>query len=152
MSIVIFMDGVLRTDTRVPIFEGISLYKALNANTTVMLACEDEKEALRWCKEHKLSDVDGFVSDGDVPAGALDKQWLKVQLQQSAGLVHLIITSDLELAKQCLENGVKTLAFLHPVYLSPKFRPDGRDGRKSWDAIVDELDKQVNMLMEDERL
>lgn len=151
MSIVLFMDGVLRTDTKVPIFEGIYLYRALSADSTVLLACEDEQEALRWCKEHKINDVDGFIGDSKVTA-ADGKDWLKVQLQQAAGRVYFVITSNMELAKTCLENGVKVLNFLHPVYLSPKFRPDGREGRRSWDAVVGELDKQLNMLVEDERL
>lgn len=151
MSIIVFMDGVLRTDTKVPIFEGLYLYRTLNENTTVLLACSDEQEAARWCKEHKIKDVDGFIGDNKVNA-VDDKDWLKIQLQQSAGRIYMVITPDLDLAKTCLENGVKVLAFLNPVYMSQKFRPDGREGRRSWDAVVGELDKQVNMLMEDERL
>ena len=46
MSIVLFMDGVLRTDTKVPIFEGVSVYRALNNGTKVVLAVDDEKEAV----------------------------------------------------------------------------------------------------------
>lgn len=151
MSIVVFMDGVLRTDTKVPIFEGIMLYRALNLDATVLLACGDEQDAIRWCKEHKIKDVDGFISDSKVAASD-NKDWLKVQQQQALGTVYFVITSDLDLAKTCLENGVRVLTFIHPIYLSPKFRPDGRDGRRSWDAVVGELDKQLNMLLEDERL
>lgn len=151
MSIIVFMDGVLRTDTRVPIFEGLALYKALNADSTVLLACEDEQEATRWCKEHRLNDVDGLIGDDRVTSPD-DKNWAKIQAQQAAGRVYFVITSDIDLAHKCLESGIRVLAFLHPIYLSAKFRPDGREGRRSWDAVVGELDKQINMLMEDDRL
>jgi len=146
-----FLDGVLRSDTKTPIYEGVSLYKALNVNGLVTLACEDQEEAQRWCKEHKLNDVDGFISNksvGEYP----DKDFLKIQHQQASGPLHMVVTADMDLAVKCLEHGIKTLLWLHPVYLNAKFRPDGRDGRKSWDAVVSELDRQVQLKLEDDRL
>lgn len=151
MSIIVFMDGVLRTETRVPIFEGIYLYKSLNENTTITLACDDAEEAQRWCKEHKLKDVDGFISNKSV-GDYENKSWLKIQSQMAAGPIYMVVTADIDLAKTCLENGVKVFLFIHPIYLSAKFRPDGRSGRKSWDALVGELDKQLELKVEDKRL
>lgn len=145
------MDGVLRSDNKVPIYEGISLYKSLNANGTVMLACDDAEDAARWCKEHNLKDVDGFISNASIGEYE-DKDLLKVQHQQAQGPLHLVVTSNVELAVKLLESGVKTLLFLSPIYLSAKFRPDGREGRKSWEALVGELDRQVDLMMGDKRL
>jgi hypothetical protein len=116
-----------------------------------MIACEDQDDAARWCKEHKLTEVDGFISNKTVGEYE-DKDFLKIQHQQSSGPLHMVVTADLDLARKCLENGVKTLVWLHPIYLSAKFRPDGRKGRKSWDDLVKELDRQVDMLMEDKRV
>lgn len=116
-----------------------------------MLACEDQDEAARWCKEHKLTEVDGFISNKTVGEYE-DKDFLKIQHQQASGPLHMVVTADLDLALKCLENGIKTLVWLHPIYLSAKFRPDGRKGRKSWDALVQELDRQVDLLMEDKRV
>jgi hypothetical protein len=146
-----FLDGVLRSENKTPIFEGVSLYKALNVNGLVTIACDDQEEANRWCKEHKLVDIDGFISNKTVGEYE-DKDFLKIQHQQASGPLHLIVTADMDLAVKCLENGIKTLLWLHPVYLSAKFRPDGRDGRKSWDAVVSELDRQVKLMLEDDRL
>jgi len=151
VSIIVFMDGVLRTETRVPIVDGIYLYKSLNVNTTVMLACDDHDEAARWCREHKLDDVDGLLSDKLV-ANYENKSWLKVQQHMATAPLYMVITADIDLATTCLENGVKVLLFLHPTYLSAKFRPDGRTGRKSWDALIGELDTQLELKMEDKRL
>jgi len=151
VAIVIFMDGVMRSESKIPIYEGISLYKSLNVNGTVMLACDDQEEAARWCKEHKLTGIDGFISNKTVGEYE-DKDFLKIQHQQSNGPLHMVIVSDIDLAKKCLQNGIKTLLWLHPVYLSPKFRPDGRTGRKSWDDLVGELDRQVELMAEDDRI
>jgi hypothetical protein len=145
------MDGVLRSNNRVPIYEGISLYKALNANGTVMLACDDAEEAARWCKEHNLKDVDGLISNSSIGEYE-NKDLLKVQHQQAQGPLHLVVTSNVEFGVKLLENGVKTLLFLNPIYLSAKFRPDGREGRKSWEALVGELDRQVDLMVNDKRL
>jgi hypothetical protein len=146
-----FLDGVLRSENKTPIYEGVSLYKALNVNGLVTLACEDQEEAKRWCKEHKLTEIDGFISNKTVGEYE-DKDFRKIQHQQASGPLHLIVTADMDLAVKCLENGIKTLLWLHPVYLSAKFRPDGREGRKSWDAVVSELDRQVQLMLEDDRL
>jgi len=151
VAIVVFMDGVLRSEHRVPIFEGIMLYKSVNVNGIVMIACDDQEEAARWCKEHRMNDIDGFISNKTVGEYE-NKDFLKVQHQQSTGPVHLVITADVELAKTLLEKGIKTLLFLHPIYLSAKFRPDGRSGRKSWTDLVGELDHQVEMLLDDKRI
>jgi len=141
----------MRSETRVPIFEGISLYKSLNVNGTVMIACDDQEEAMRWCKEHKLTEYDGFISNKTVGEYE-NKDLLKVQHQQAAGPLHLVITSDVDLAKTLLEKGIKTLLFLHPIYLNAKFRPDGREGRKSWASVVGELDRQIDLMKDDKRL
>lgn len=151
MSIIVFMDGVLRTETRVPIFEGIYLYKCLNDQTTVVIACDDLQDAQRWCKEHKLKDVDGFISNDSV-ANYENKNWLKIKHQLQSAPVYMVITSDVDLAKTCLENGIKSLLFVHPIYLNARFRPDGGPGKKSWDALVQELDTQLELKLEDKRL
>lgn len=116
-----------------------------------MLACDDPEEAARWCKEHRMNDIDGFISNKTVGEYE-NKDYLKVQHQQAQGPLHLVITADMELAKTLLEKGIKTLLFLHPIYLNAKFRPDGRSGRKSWDDLVGELDRQVEMMLDDKRI
>ena len=141
----------MRSENKIPIFEGISLYKSLNANGLVMIACEDADEAARWCKEHKLDDVDGFISNKTVGEYE-NKNFLKIQHQRASGPLHMVVLADVDLAKKCLENGIKTLLWIHPIYLSAKFRPDGRTGRKSWDDLVKEYEHQIDLKMKDKRL
>lgn len=152
MAIVVFLDGVLRSSSsKVPIFEGVALYKSLNANGSVFIACDDAEDAARWCTEHNLKDTDGFISNKTVGEYE-DKDLLKVQHQLAQGPVHFVVTSDVDLATRLLSQGIRTLLFVHPIYLSAKFRPDGRVGKKSWEQLVGELDRQVNLMLEDDRL
>lgn len=151
MSMIVFMDGVMRNENKVPIFEGISLYKALNANATVMLACEDEEEAIRWSTQHKLTEVDGYLSDKSVGEYE-NKDFLKIQQQAAKAPIYFVVTDRVDLATTCLENGVRCLLFVHPVYMSGKFRPDGREGRKSWDELMGELDRQIDLRIKDKRI
>ena len=116
-----------------------------------MIACEDADEAARWCKEHKLDDVDGFISNKTVGEYE-NKNFLKIQHQRASGPLHMVVLADVDLAKKCLENGIKTLLWIHPIYLSAKFRPDGRTGRKSWNDLVKEYEHQIDLKMKDKRL
>lgn len=151
MSIIIFLDGVIRNETKTPIFEGISLYRALNADATVVFAVSDEEEATKWCLQHKFQDVDGYIDDSKVKTKE-DKNFAKIEHIRSAGTVFFVVTADVDLAKKCLEHGIRTLLFIHPIYMSHKFRPDSRTGVKSWSEIESELDKQIEMLAEDKRI
>ena len=104
------MDGVLRSSNKIPIYEGVSLYKSLNVNGSVFLACDDQEEAQRWCKEHKLDDIDGFISNKTV-GDYEDKDFLKVQHQQASGPLFMVILADVDLATKCVAQGIKTLLF-----------------------------------------
>ena len=116
-----------------------------------MIACDDEADGLRWCKEHNLNDTDGFISNKTI--GEFEgKDLLKAQHLLAQGPVHFVITADVDLSTKLLSQGIRTLLFVHPIYLSAKFRPDGRSGKKSWADLVGELDRQVNLLLEDDRL
>ena len=62
------------------------------------------------------------------------------------------VLSNLRLSKKLLEHGFRVLLFLDPVYLDHKFRPDSREGRKSWADIQAEIDRQTDLLLEDKRV
>jgi len=42
--------------------------------------------------------------------------------------------------------------FLHPVYITEKFRPDSRQGVKPWAEITKEIIKQQESFVEDHRI
>lgn len=151
MAVAMFIDDVLRGTGNVPIYQGLALYRMFNQDIRVVLLCENKAISHRWLLEHKINKIDDIM-DYTVPGiheyPALDL----VKYVRSQGKLDLVITADVELSKRLIEEGMDTLLFLHPTYLRPEFRPDGRQGVKSWAAIEEEIDKQIEMSKDDKRL
>ena len=152
MSVLIFMDGVLRKPfDKSPLFEGLNLYKGLNEVNRVVVLADDKEKADVWFKKNtvnaKLDDIVGpsrVVSDNPKLQQVLDCQ--------SKGKIDFVITDDSDLARDLLERGIMTMVFLSPRYARPEFRPDAREGVKSWDKITEELDRQQGLFLEDSRV
>jgi hypothetical protein len=145
-----FVDGVLRSQTGSPIYQGLALYRMFNEDVRVVLLCDNYAKTNKWLLEHKINKMDDLI-DYNVPGVLDDPELEQVKYCRSHGKVGLIVTADTELAKKLLEIGLDTLLFLHPSYLRPEFRPDGRQGMKSWALIEEEIDKQIEMMKEDPR-
>jgi hypothetical protein len=152
MSVVVFVDGIMRRERdQSIIMEGVALYKSLNETNRVILICEDAERTDIWLKTNnlakKLDDIIGIV---DTP---LDRpKLLTVESIRSKGKIDYVVTEDTELARQLIEVGVPVLVFLNPRYTRPEFRPDGREGKKSWVDINEELDRQQGLYDDDVRL
>ena len=151
MAIVMFVDGVLRSESGSPIYQGLALYRMFNEDVRVILLTDEREKTNRWLLEHKINKFDDLI-DRNVPGVLEDHDIEQVKYVRSQGKVELVVTSDTELAKKLLEIGLDTLLFLHPTYLRPEFRPDGRQGIRSWAAIEEEIDKQIEMIREDPRV
>ena len=146
-----FVDGVLRSESGSPIYQGLALYRMFNEDVRVILLTDEREKTNRWLLEHKINKFDDLI-DRNVPGVLEDPDIEQVKYVRSQGKVELVVTSDTELAKKLLEIGLDTLLFLHPTYLRPEFRPDGRLGIRSWAAIEEEIDKQIEMIREDPRV
>ena len=151
MAIVMFVDGVLRSETGSPIYQGLALYRMFNEDVRVILLTDEREKTHRWLLEHKINKIDDLF-DHNLP-GVIDEPELEqVKYCRSQGKVEIVVTADLDLGKKLLQEGLDTLLFLHPTYLRPEFRPDGRQGVRSWAAIEAEMDKQIEMIKEDPRV
>ena len=142
-----FVDGVLRSESGSPIYQGLALYRMFNEDVRVILLTDEREKTNRWLLEHKINKFDDLI-DRNVPGVLEDPDIEQVKYVRSQGKVEVVVTSDTELAKKLLEIGLDTLLFLHPTYLRPEFRPDGRQGIRSWAAIEEEIDKQIEMIKE----
>ena len=151
MAIVMFVDGVLRHNSNSPIYAGMALYRMFSEDMRVVLLSEEKEKTHRWLLEHKVNTYDDLV-DSTAPGILENPELERVKVCRSQGKVGLGVTANVELAKELLEQGIDTLLFLHPNYLRPEFRPDGRQGVRSWKAIEEEMDKQMEMLKEDPRV
>lgn len=152
MAILITLDDVLRIKKK-PIVSGVALYRCLNEFHRVFILCEDKAEAENWLVSNKISKVDNLI-DKEYVQKEYGRSLLKRQVDyaRSQGKVDFVVTSDTELAKDLLEEGIETLLFLHPQYIRPEFRPDMGQGVRRWADIQAEIDKQNEMYFEDKRV
>ena len=145
-----FVDGVLRTDSGAPIYQGLALYKMFNEDMRVVLLCEDKPKTDRWLLQHKIVTLDDLVGR-DVPGVLDDPEFEQVKYLRSQGPVDVVITSNIDLSKKLLEEGIDSLLFLHPSYFKAEYRPDAPTGKRRWAEIEGEIDRQIEMLKEDPR-
>lgn len=148
--ILIFLDDVMRSHSKAPIYEGRDLYLALQPSKKVAVLCEDKDEAARWMKMSNYGEI-AEMFDYSYITAVEDKDMALVQYCRSQGKIELVVTANVELSERLLAEGLHVLLFLHPIYMRPEFRPDGR-GRRAWDAITTELDKQQLLYSEDNRV
>ena len=151
MAILMFVDGVLRSHTGSPNRQGLILYRTLKERNQVFLLCSNKAKDDRWLKENKINLVDDLVGP-EIPMSGDWLEWRQVEYCRGRGQIEYVVTSDPELAEKLLNSGVTTLMFLQPTYISEKFRPDSREGRKSWSDIRDEIVRQQELYTEDRRI
>lgn len=147
------INGVLRSHTGSPIYQGLALYKLLTDSNKVFILSEDKSIDERWLREQKLRGYDDMIGP-EVPMvqdGILYAQVLHAR-NSSVGAFELAVVPDPAVASKLLSVGITTLLFLQPFYIKEEFRPDSRKGIRSWGSIVDELDKQQNAFSEDPRV
>ena len=153
MTVLMFLDGVLRKENQSPIYEAVSLYQSLNQTHRVLILCHKRGEAERWLKQNNIvSIVDDLVDYIDPASTPDDESIRQVEHCRAKGKIDFVVTSDLDLTKQLMENGITTLLFVHPKYMRPEFRPDKPYGIRAWDSITEEIDRQQELYAEDPRV
>lgn len=153
MSVLIFVDGVMRRPNNTPVNEGLRLYKHLADKERVILLCNDKEDCDRWIKQNNLASKLDDIIDYDQPGlDEFERKLRQVQYCKSRGPVEYVISDDIELAKTLLEQGYAVYLFLSPKYFSHKFRPDRPAGVKAWNDIVNELDRQQQLYDQDRRI
>ena len=146
-----FIDSVLRNPMNAPIPQGISLYRTLKEKGRVLILCNDKVRDERWLKENKINLLDDIV-DSNLPSVTEDPSWRQVEYCRGQWQIDMVVTADPELAAKLLSAGITTLMFLHPLYITEKFRPDSRQGVKPWGDIVNEIKYQQESIIDDHRI
>lgn len=151
MALVMYVDGVLKHRNGSPIRENVALYRALKEFYKVFLICDDKEKTDRWLKENKIKNVDELI-DSNVPEFSSNLMVSQAEYIRSHGKVELIFVADAETAEELLSRGFRTMFLLDPYYLDPASRPDSSVGRRTWDDIKAELDRQQELFLEDPRV
>lgn len=150
MAVLMYVDGVL-SNRGVANKDGLALYRTIQEKMAIIILCENKEKTDRWLKENKLMKTDNIV-DYSIPGVIDDPEFRQAEWCRSQGPVDYVVTSNVELSKKLVEFGFRTLLFLDPVYLDHRFRPDSKEGRKSWTELQAELDKQQDLYLDDPRV
>lgn len=151
MATLIFLDHVLRSQLNTPIKPGIRLFRTLKEKDRVLILCNNVARDDRWLRENKINLVDDLVGP-DVPFLEESIEFRQVAFCRTNWPIDLVITGDTEVAKRLLEAGITVSLFMHPSYISEKFRPDSRQGVKPWSELTEEIIRQQESIVEDHRV
>jgi len=151
VATLMFIDSVLRNQQGSPIPQGISLYRILKEKGRVLILCNNKARDERWLRENKINLLDDLI-DPDLPSVTEDPSWRQVEFCRGQWQIEMVVTADPELSAKLLNAGITTLMFLHPLYITEKFRPDSRQGVKPWKDIVNEISYQQESIVDDSRI
>lgn len=149
MAVLMYVNGVI-SKNGVAIKDGLGLFRTIKEKLAVVLLCEDKAKTEHWLKQNNVMTLDNIV-DYSIPGPEEDMEYRQAEWCRSQGTIDYVVTSNTDLATKLLENGFRVLLFLDPVYVDHRHRPDSLEGRKSWADINAELDRQVEMRLDDPR-
>lgn len=143
MSILIALEGVLRTETGDPIQEGIKLYRALAPHYR-MVICADIPGAMadHWLKTHFIADYSELL-DTSFSYPNADLRERHLEYSRTQGVVEMLIDGDADRCAHAVSVGVHSLYFAAPKYVRRN-----REVRK-WDDITTVLEKQRELVAEE---
>jgi len=151
VATLVFIDEVLRSQTGAPIPQGIALFRTLKERERVLILSKDKARDDVWLKAHKINFVDDLIGLESVTFTDFP-EWRLVEYCRGQWHIDMVITSNPELATKLLTVGITTLMFLHPVYITERFRPDSRTGVRAWESISKEIATQQEAFIDDHRL
>lgn len=142
MSAIISVEGVMRTDTKDPIPEGIKLFRTLVASYRVVLSTtSDRKEIEHWAKSNFIVDFANILTSEDSYYG-MELKRRHIDLSKQDGVTELFIDSDADICAMALAAGVPTMLFATPKYFKSS------RAIKPWDAITEEQLRQKQVIAE----
>lgn len=149
---------VLRSEVKEsPSPVGSLLYYALAEHCRIVLTADDNASA-KLVDEHWLS-VYGFsahqlVSYSSEYENIKPSRFRQIRRLQNSGFGGeiLAVETNPEIVEELLYNGIPAMLVVEPEYFSPQYRPDYSSDRKSWDQLVEEIDRQKILKANDARV
>jgi len=150
VAVLMYVDGVI-SKNGIAIKDGLGLFRTIKEKLAVILLCEDKSKTEYWLKQNGVMTLDNII-DYTATTPTEDMDYRLAEWCRSQGTIDYVVTANTDLATKLLESGFRVLLFLDPVYIDHRHRPDSTNGRKSWIELNAELDRQVEMLLDDPRL
>jgi hypothetical protein len=152
MEIVVELDGVLRNQEDAPIPTGVILYQTLTAyNRMTLISSMNREDTERWLNINKIVDFD-LIVDSSAHLEGENLTQRQINVARARGGVSLFITANPESWVYAFNQGIPCAMFGEPAYQRVEFRPDAPKRVRSWDSIVEAVEKQNELKTKDVRL
>lgn len=152
MQIIVELDGVIRGPNDVPIATGVLMVGTLTVyNRMIFLSATSKEDTERWMNQNKVVDYD-LVLDNSVALEGEDLVERQLNVARSRGAIDLFITSNPDHWVYAFNHGIPCVMFAVPAYQRIEFRPDAPKRVRTWDNIVETVQKQNEIRTKDARL
>jgi hypothetical protein len=152
MQIIVELDGVIRGPKDVPIATGVLMVGTLTVyNRMTFLSATSKEDTERWMNQNKVVDYD-LVLDNSVALEGEDLVERQLNVARSRGPIDLFITSNPDHWVYAFNHGIPSVMFGVPSYQRVEFRPDAPKRVRTWDNIVEAVQKQNEIRTKDARL
>jgi hypothetical protein len=145
---VLVLDGVLRKASNNGVIEqGQNLYWALAETGRLALLCGPDLEKADWflrtnglTKHVHLIPEDMTASP--TPEGRRIQQIRQLRSKQ----VHIqfVVEPDPRIARALYNESIPVMAYLHPVFSQPAFRPDYKSEATPWDDLIKDVEYAID--------
>ena len=140
MTVLISMDGVLRTENGDPIQQGLKLYRTFSATTCVVLSTDGTREeAENFLRNNLLTNWGDILRNNSAFEGE-DLKIRHLKLLQAQGRVDWLVDPDVDRCKAAIAIGIPALLFTSPKFVRTK------RGIKPWSEIQNEIDAQKKLV------
>lgn len=144
---VLVLDGVLRKpSTNGVIEQGQNLYWALAETGRLALLCGPDVEKADWFLR-----VNGFarhvhlIPEDPTAAPTAEGRRLQQIRQLRSKQVHIqfVVEPDPRIALSLYNESIPVMAYLHPVFSQPTFRPDYKSTATPWDDLIRDVEFSI---------
>lgn len=140
MTVLIALDGVMRTAVKAPIPSGMELYLAfLKAGRVVILTDGPIAEAEHWLRSHGVKMPDRAIGN-EVDLAGVELRLRQVELESSSP-TRIVVEADPERALTLISQGIAVLLFAQSSYIRPEHSLTGNHTRR-WSEIQDEIERR----------
>lgn len=152
MQILVELDGVMRGKDDAVIPTGVILYQTLTAyNRMIIVSSSSKEETERWLNVNKIVDFD-LIVDSSVHLEGEELVPRQLNYARARGGIDLFITPNPNNWVYAFDHGIPSMMFGVPAYQRVEFRPDAPKRLRSWDSIVEAVEKQNELRTKDVRL
>lgn len=139
MSILVSIEGVLRTETGDPIHAGIKLFRTMALSYRVVFATDGSKEeAEHWLRANLIAGY-ADIYDNRMAYEGQDLRLRHLAVLKGQGPVELFIDCDADRCAKAYAGGTLTLLFAAPKFIRTKRTV------KPWEEMKTELQRQKEL-------